>query len=77
VSLLRTELGTEYIQHSAQISAGNSGAPLIYQDCSVIGVNTLVAFDKDRPEAGVKYYAVGLNQALTELKRKVPEAFRR
>jgi S1-C subfamily serine protease len=75
VSLLRTELGTEYIQHSAAISGGNSGGPLIYDDGSVIGINTLVAFDKDKAGIGVKYYAVSLNQALEEIRRKVPELF--
>jgi S1-C subfamily serine protease len=73
VSLLRTELGTEYIQHSASISGGNSGGPLIYDDGSVIGINTLVSFDKEKAGVGVKYYAVSLNQALVEIKRKVPD----
>ena len=75
VSLLRTELGTEYIQHSAPISGGNSGGPLIYDDGSVIGINTLVSFDKEKAGVGVKYYAVSLNQALEEIRRKVPELF--
>ncbi len=73
VSLLRTELGTEYIQHSASISGGNSGGPLIYDDGSVIGINTLVTFDKGQSGVGVKYYAVSLNQALDEIRRKVPD----
>jgi S1-C subfamily serine protease len=75
VSLLRTELGTEYIQHSAPISGGNSGGPLIYDDGSVLGINTLVAFDKEKAGVGVKYYALSLRQALDEIKRKVPEVF--
>jgi S1-C subfamily serine protease len=73
VSLLRTELGTEYIQHSASISGGNSGGPLIYDDGSVIGINTLVSFDKENAGVGVKYYAVSLHQALEEIRRKVPD----
>jgi S1-C subfamily serine protease len=73
VSLLRTELGTEYIQHSASISGGNSGGPLIYDDGSVIGINTLVSFDKEKAGVGVKYYAVSLNQALEEIRKKVPD----
>ena len=77
ISLLRTELGTEYIQHSAPISGGNSGGPLIYDDGSVIGINTLVGFDSEKPGVGVKYYAVSLNQAVDELKRKVPDLFPR
>ena len=71
VSLLRTELGTEYIQHSAPISGGNSGGPLIYDDGSVIGINTLVAFDREKAGVGVKYYALSLNQVLSELQRNV------
>jgi S1-C subfamily serine protease len=77
VSLLRSELGIEYIQHSAAISGGNSGGPLIYEDGGVLGLNTLVAFDDEKPGVGVKYYALGLSQALDELKRKVPEVFSR
>lgn len=75
VSLVRTELGTVYIQHSAAISGGNSGGPLIYDDGSVLGINTLVAFDKEQHGVGVKYYALSLSQALDEIKRKVPEIF--
>ena len=67
------KLGTEYIQHSAPISGGNSGGPLIYDDGSVIGINTLVAFDKEKAGVGVKYYAVSLNQAL---RRNQPESAR-
>jgi S1-C subfamily serine protease len=75
ISTLRSELGTEYIQHSAPISGGNSGGPLIYDDGSVIGINTLVSFDKEKAGVGVKYYAVSLNQALEEIRRNVPHAF--
>ncbi len=73
ISTLRSELGTEYIQHSAPISGGNSGGPLIYEDGSVIGINTLVTFDKGQAGVGVKYYALSLNQALAEISRNVPE----
>ena len=72
VSLLRTELDTEYIQHSAPISGGNSGGPLIYDDGNVIGINTLVAFDRKQAGVGVKYYALSLKQVLNELQRNVP-----
>jgi S1-C subfamily serine protease len=73
ICLLRTELGIEYVQHSAQISGGNSGGPLIYEDGSAVGVNTLVSFDQENRNGGVRYYAVSLRQALDEIKRKVPE----
>jgi len=72
-SLVRNEAGTEYIQHSAAISGGNSGGPLIYEDGTVLGINTLVTFDEKRPGVGVKYYAVSLNQAIAELRRNVPQ----
>jgi S1-C subfamily serine protease len=77
ISLIRQEAGTEYIQHSAEISGGNSGGPLIYEDGSVLGVNTLVTFDKKEPGVGVKYYAIGVKQLLADLRRKVPELFDR
>jgi S1-C subfamily serine protease len=73
VSLLRSELAVEYIQHSASISGGNSGGPLIYDDGTVLGVNTLVAFDKQQPGVGVKYYAVNVRQVQKELSRNIPD----
>jgi S1-C subfamily serine protease len=75
VSLVRNEAGSEYVQHSAEISGGNSGGPLIYDDGSVLGINTLVTFDEKQPGVGVKYYAISLNQAIAELRRNVPELF--
>jgi S1-C subfamily serine protease len=77
VSLIRQEAGTEFIQHSAEISGGNSGGPLIYEDGNVLGINTLVTFDKQSPGVGVKYYAIGIRQLVDELRRKVPELFDR
>ena len=73
ISLVRHEAGEEYIQHSAQISGGNSGGPLIYADGSVIGINTLMTFDEKKPGVGVKYYALSIGQAAKELRKKVPE----
>jgi S1-C subfamily serine protease len=73
ISLVRSEAGTEYVQHSAEISGGNSGGPLIYEDGSVLGINTLFTANEQKPGVGVKYYALTINQALAELRRKVPE----
>ncbi len=67
----------QYIQHSAEISGGNSGGPLIYEDGTVLGINTLVTFDQNRPGVGVKYYAIGINQAVSEVRGRVPELFPR
>jgi hypothetical protein len=36
----------------------------------------LVTFDKDNPDVGVKYYALGLSQVLDELMEKAPEDLR-
>jgi S1-C subfamily serine protease len=73
VSLLRSELRVDYIQHSASISAGSSGGPLIYEDGTMIGINTLVSFEGQKAGVGVKYYAIAVNQAMNELKRKIPD----
>ncbi len=77
ISLIRQEAGIEYIQHSAEISGGNSGGPLIYEDGRVLGINTLMTFDEKKPGVGVKYYAIGMNQLVADLRRKVPELFAR
>ncbi len=38
----REEEGVVHIQHSASISSGNSGGPLINEFCEIIGINTWV-----------------------------------
>lgn len=77
VSLLRKEDGIESIQHGAEISGGNSGGPLIDEDGRVLGINTLVTFDQNRPGVGVTYYAIGKKQVVDELHGRVPELFPR
>ena len=40
ISKIYQELGSDFIQHSATISGGNSGGPLVDDDGAVIGVNS-------------------------------------
>jgi hypothetical protein len=77
VSHVRREVAVEYIQHSAKISAGNSGGPLIDDGGRVLGINTLATFDQGKAAGTPNYYALNLSQALDELQRKVPGLFRK
>ncbi len=38
--------GVAYVLHTAQVAQGNSGGPLVKENGSVVGINTLVAPDK-------------------------------
>lgn len=73
VSVLRREGGTLKIEHTARISAGNSGGPLAQSDGTVIGINTLVA--KESEDAVPTYVALGVTQLRAELVRNVPDLF--
>lgn len=59
-SKLSTRENVAYIQHTATISEGNSGGPLIDSNGNVIGINQQVVFNSDD---GVQYfYSVAINQ---------------
>lgn len=49
------QLSTQIISHTAQISQGNSGGPLVNRCGAVIGVNTFIYSDND----GVRSFAIG------------------
>lgn len=49
--------GVQIISHTAQISHGNSGGPLVDTCGSVVGVNTYIHSDS----GGVRMFAIGLN----------------
>lgn len=49
------QLSTQIISHTAQISQGNSGGPLVNRCGAVIGVNTFIYSGKD----GVRSFAIG------------------
>ena len=44
VRQLRVDNNTEFIQHSAAISPGSSGGPLIYEDGKVVGMNAFTVY---------------------------------
>jgi S1-C subfamily serine protease len=70
--------GSSKIQHSAKISGGNSGGPLIDENGDVVGINTWV--NQEISSSGVlvqDYYALTLPQTLKELERYVPEMSRK
>lgn len=56
--------GVDYIQHSAGLSYGNSGGPLLDKEGQVIGINRTVIQDD---LANNYFYAVSINQIKTTL----------
>jgi S1-C subfamily serine protease len=58
--------GDRWIQHSATINAGSSGGPLILEDGTVIGINTL------RTQVGATYFSLMIPQLREEVDRVVP-----
>lgn len=66
--------GVYYVQHTAAISSGNSGGPLVNQFCEVIGVNTLTIIDSQNLNM-----AVNISQLsdLTKENLSFPEFYKR
>ncbi len=71
VSVIRHEGTALCIEHTARLSGGNSGGPLVKDDGTVIGMNTLMA--KEDVLAVPIYLALGVAQFHEELEREVPE----
>ncbi len=68
----RTDGGIEYIQHSAAISAGNSGGPLINEYGEVIGINTFEIQDAQNLNFAVsvselRYLVYGTPKSLADI----------
>ena len=77
INLTRNEGGKELILHSAQLSGGNSGGPLINQNGVVLGINTFSSFRKENETNIVQtYYAVEFHQMLEDLRKHVPGTFK-
>lgn len=69
ISRLATEEnGIDWLQHNASINPGNSGGPLVMEDASVIGINSLT-----NSKASGVFFALALPQLRDEILRIVPE----
>ncbi|WP_422923598.1 trypsin-like peptidase domain-containing protein [Singulisphaera sp. PoT] len=73
ISLLRRNGGSVKIEHTAKISPGNSGGPLVRDDGTVVGINTLIV--KGEEGASPTFVAQGIGSMRDELMRQAPEIF--
>lgn len=69
ISRLTTEEGQDrrWIQHNASINPGNSGGPLLLENATVIGINTLLITN-----ASGTFYSLSLPQLKAEIDKHVP-----
>jgi S1-C subfamily serine protease len=58
--------GVDYIQHSAKVSSGNSGGPLVDENGAVVGVNKAVVATDEFFSSGY-YYALSMDQVTQAL----------
>ena len=61
--------GTSWVQHNAAINPGNSGGPLVSEDGTVVGINTLLIKDSQ----GV-FFSLGIPQLKTVFENHVKSA---
>ena len=59
------------IQHTAEMSPGNSGGPLLDECGSVVGINTIITFDQADNAEDVDYFAISSSQLLTLLTPRI------
>jgi S1-C subfamily serine protease len=71
VSVVRREGRTVKLEHTARISGGNSGGPLVRNDGTVLGINTLIV--KENEVSAPTYVALAVAQLREELAQNVPE----
>jgi len=68
--IIKEEQGRWWVEHNAAINPGNSGGPLIDNDGSAIGINTL--YHKGAP--GI-YWSLSIKQLKPQIDKYVPNAF--
>lgn len=59
--------GRKWIQHDTSINPGNSGGPLVSENGTVIGINTLMALDDRGSAANGLFFSIAVDQLREEL----------
>jgi serine protease Do len=63
------EMDRKWVQHDASINPGNSGGPLLSEDGTVVGINTVAA----KEGKGI-YYSISMPQLRQEVDKHIPGA---